>query len=68
VTRAQAPLTGFEFQQELTNIGSLKEIALFSRLANFKDQSGIREKFSYLHPKILELGLRVINEQYNSSN
>lgn len=37
LNRAAAPLIGFDYQQELTNIGSIKEIALFSRLANFKD-------------------------------
>jgi translation initiation factor 2B subunit (eIF-2B alpha/beta/delta family) len=41
---------------------------LFSRLANFKELSGLGDKYHFLHPKILDLGLRIINEQYSSSN
>ncbi len=68
LNRVAGQSAGIDFKQELTNIGRFKEIALFSRLVNFKDQSGIREKYAHFHPKILELGLQVINEQYNSSN
>lgn len=59
-----------ENTQDLTNIGSIKEIALFSRLANFKEFSvhSLRQEYGDLHPKVLEIGLRVMNESYTSSN
>lgn len=41
---------------------------MFSKLANYKDLSGLRDKYHFLHPKVLDLGLRTINEQYTSSN
>ena len=45
-------------------------MALFSRIVNYHEQSTAKLKQEYgdLHPKILELGLRLINESYKSSN
>ena len=59
-----------ENTQELSNMGSIKEIALFSRLANFKESSmqALKQEYTQMHPKILEIGLRVMNESYSSSN
>jgi len=56
--------------QDLSNVGSLKEMALFSKIVNYQEKGmlKLREDYGELHPKILELGLRMINESYNSSN
>lgn len=57
--------------QELADVGSIKEMALFSKIVNYVDQpttSKLREKYGNLHPKILEHGLRLSNESYSSSN
>jgi hypothetical protein len=56
--------------QDLSNVGSIKEMALFSRIVNYQEQSTQKLRLDYgdLHPKILELGLRLINESYGSSN
>jgi hypothetical protein len=39
-------------------------MALFSRIVNYQEQSTakLKEEYGELHPKILELGLRLINE------
>lgn len=57
-------------QHDLSNVGSIKDMAYFSRIITYQEQSTqkLREEFGDLHPKILELGLRLINESYGSSN
>jgi hypothetical protein len=54
----------------MSNMGGIKEIALFSRIVNYQEQSyqKLRDDFQDIHPKIFEIGLRLINESYNSSN
>lgn len=49
-------------QQELNQAGSIKDIALFSRLASFKEQRDYMDQHKHLHPKIRNIGMRVINE------
>lgn len=53
------------------NSGSIREIALFSHLVNYKDLSSQKLKQDYgedMHPKILEVALSILNERYVSSN
>jgi hypothetical protein len=55
---------------DLSNTGSIKEMALFSRIVNYQEVSTqkMKEDYGELHPKILDLGMRLINESYQSSN
>jgi hypothetical protein len=45
-------------------------MALFSRIVNYQEVSTqkMKEDYGELHPKILDLGMRLINESYQSSN
>jgi hypothetical protein len=45
-------------------------MALFSRIVNYQELSTqkMKEEYGDLHPKILDLGMRLINESYQSSN
>ena len=45
-------------------------MALFSRIVNYQEVSTqkMKEEYGDLHPKILDLGMRLINESYQSSN
>ena len=41
-------------------------MALFSRIVNYQELSTkkMKEEYGDLHPKILDLGMRLINESY----
>ena len=55
---------------EQSNIGSIKDIALFSRISKFEPYTAqkLKDEHPGLHPKIRDLGLNLINEAYQSSN
>lgn len=55
---------------DYTKMGSIKDIALFSKLALFNDMTDqkVKETYRHLHPKVIDLGIRIKNDDLISSN